>query len=60
MTKKKTLTYTFHYWGAFCRGAYVRGDFCPRPDIYIYENQKIYCALNSLFKSSPDKLFYVI
>ena len=26
MTQKKTLTYTFHYWGAFCPGG-----FCPRP-----------------------------
>ena len=21
--KQKTLTYTFYYWGAFCRGAFV-------------------------------------
>ena len=28
-TQKKTLTYTFHYWGAFCLG------FCPRPNCMI-------------------------
>ena len=41
MTQKKTLTYTFHYWGAFCQGAFVQGlisgslcpgVFCPRPN----------------------------
>jgi hypothetical protein len=25
MTQKILTYYTFHYWGAFCRGAFVRG-----------------------------------
>jgi hypothetical protein len=26
---QKSLTYTFHYWGAFCQGFFVLGGFCP-------------------------------
>ena len=36
MTQKKTLTYTFHYWGAFVQGlisgSLCPGVFCPRPN----------------------------
>jgi hypothetical protein len=25
--KQKPLTYTFYYWGAFCRGAFIQGAY---------------------------------
>ena len=42
----KTLTYTFHYWGAFCQGASVwGGGFCPRP-VLLYYVKKFICYLS--------------
>ena len=49
---QKTLTYTFHYWRAFCPG-----DFCPRPEVILLICLLLFFCRSTTYKEIGTSIY---